>query len=90
MPIPVRPHDAAGQVELDVVHAVLDLLADGLDEAVGAVALAGLAGGEKVPAGGRQEVARGEHPGANHVAGVEGPLPGNVHEVRPRRHSARR
>ena len=61
--IPVRPHDAAGEVEFDVVNAVLDLLADGLDEAVGPIALAGLAGGEEVSARGGQKIAGGEHPG---------------------------
>ena len=49
MEVPGRPHDAARQVELDVVDAVLDLLADGFDEAIGTVDL------QRVPRG--QEMA---------------------------------
>ena len=32
MEIPCRPHDAAREVKLDVVNAVLDLLADGFTQ----------------------------------------------------------
>ena len=42
MPVPERPHNAAGKVQLDVVDFVLDLLSNGLNEAVRTVALAGL------------------------------------------------
>ena len=79
--VPIGAHDAAGEVELDVVDAVLDLLADGLDESVGAVALAGLPGGEEVAAGGGQEMSAGEHARAGNIAGVEDALPCHVHEV---------
>ena len=41
MPVPKRPHDSAGQIELDMVHAVLDLLS-----------VAELAGVEDVQEGG--------------------------------------
>ena len=41
--VPERAHNAAGEVQLDVVHAVLDLLPHRVDETVGAVALAGVA-----------------------------------------------
>ena len=58
--VPRRPHDAAREVELDVVDAVLDLLADRLDEAVGAVALERVTRGQEVAAGGREEMAAGE------------------------------
>ena len=37
--VPGRPHDAARQVELDVVDAIFDLLADGLHPTIGAVDL---------------------------------------------------
>ena len=79
--VPRRAHDAAGQVQLDVVDAVLDLLADRPHEAVGPVALPRVAGGEEVPAGRGQEVSGREHPGAHVLARVEGPLPRHVHEV---------
>ena len=80
--IPRGPHDAAGQVQLDVIDPVLDLLADGADEAVGAVAFARVAGGEEVPAGRGEEVAGREHPRARVLTRLEGPLPRDVHEVR--------
>ena len=35
--VPSRPHDAAREVELDVVDAVLDLVADGFHPTIGAV-----------------------------------------------------
>ena len=39
MKVPSRPHDAARKVELDVVDAVLDLLANGSHPTIGAVDL---------------------------------------------------
>ena len=78
--VPCRPHDAAREVELDVVDAVLDLLADGLDPAIGAVDLQRMTRGQKVPAGGGEEMTAGEQPGPDMLSGVEGPLPGDVHE----------
>ena len=79
--VPIGAHDAAGEVELDVVDAVFDLLADGLNETVWPVAFAGLAGGEEVAACGGEEVAACEYAGARHVARVEDAPPCDVHEV---------
>ena len=60
MTIPRGAHDAPGEVELDVIHAVLDLLPDGTHEAVGPIALTRVAGGEEVAARGGQEIPAGE------------------------------
>src|ERR1044071_4492754 len=81
MEIPCRPHDAAREVKLDVVDAVLDLLADGFDPAIGTVHLQRMTRRQKVSARGGEEIAAGEQPGADMLSGVEGPLPGDVHEV---------
>ena len=78
--VPGRPHDAARQVELDVVDAILDLLADGLHPTIGAVDLQRMTGGQEVSARGREEMTAGEQAGAHMLSGVEGPLPGNIHE----------
>src|SRR6516165_12063323 len=72
--VPRRPHDAAREVELDVVDAILDLLADGLHPAVGAVDLQCMARGKEVSAGGGEEITAGEQPRADVLPGVEGPL----------------
>ena len=82
MLIPGRPHYAAGQVELDVVDAVLHLLADRPHKAIWAVALARLAGCEEVAAGGRQEIAACEYAGACELAAVKGAFPRYVHKIR--------
>jgi hypothetical protein len=81
MKVPGRPHDAAREVELDVVDAILDLLADGLHPAVGAINLQCMARGKEVSAGGGEEITAGEQPRADMLSGVEGPLPCNVHEM---------
>src|SRR5215469_14511165 len=78
--IPGRPHDAAREIELDVVDPILDLLADGFDPTVGAVDLPGMTRGQKVPARGGQEITAGKQPWADMLAGVEGSLPGDVYE----------
>ena len=54
--VPRRAHDAAGEVQLDVIDAVLDLLADRFHEAVRAVALERVARGEEVAAGRGEEM----------------------------------
>src|SRR5215469_16190018 len=79
--IPCRPHDAAGEVKLDVVDAVLDLLADGFHPTIGAVNLQRMTRGQKVSARGGEEITAGEQPRADMLSGVEGPLPCDVHEV---------
>src|SRR5215472_12243807 len=79
--VPGRPHDAAREVELDVVDAVLDLLADGFHPTIGAVDLQSVTRGQEVSGRGGEEITAGEQPGADMLSGVEGPLPGNVHEV---------
>src|SRR4249920_4198427 len=80
MQIPGRPHDAAGEVERDVVDAVLDLLADGFDPSVGAIDLQRMTRGQEVSARGGEEMTVGEQPRADMLSGVEGPLPGDVHK----------
>jgi hypothetical protein len=72
VPVPGGPHDAAGQVELDVVDAGLDALADGAHEVVAAVAAAGELGAQGVAAGGREEPAAGADARPRQPAVVEG------------------
>ena len=81
MEVPGGPQDAARQVQLDVVDAILDLLADGLDEAVRSVAFERMSGGQEVAAGRREEVAGGEQARPDILARVEGSLPGDIHVV---------
>src|SRR4030095_2086676 len=50
VPIPRRAHDASGEIALDVMDALLDLLPDGAHEAVRPVAFPRVAGGEEVAA----------------------------------------
>src|SRR3954453_14933795 len=73
--IPCRPHDAARKVKLDVVDAVLDLLADGFHEAIGAVHLERMTRGQEVSARGGEKITAGEQPRADMLPGVEGALP---------------
>ena len=79
--VPCRTHDPAGQVQLDVVDAVLDLLADRLHPAVRAIDLDGMTGSEEVSAGGREEMPRGIEARAEVLARVVRALPGHVHVV---------
>src|SRR6201997_5176474 len=79
--VPSRPHDAAGKVKLDVVDAVLDLLADGFHPTIGAVDLQRMTRGQEVSARGGEEMTAGEQPRAEMLSGIEGPLPCDVHEV---------
>src|SRR5262249_58555725 len=69
--IPRRAHDPAREVELDVVDAILDLLADRVDEAVRAVAFAGMPRREEVAARAGEEVAGREHAWAHVPTRVE-------------------
>jgi len=64
-----------------VVDAILDLLADGLHPAVGAVNLQCMARGKEVSPSGGEEITAGEQPSADMLSGVEGPLPCHVHKV---------
>src|SRR5436305_3287601 len=80
MEVPRRPHDAAGQVKLDVVDPVLDLLADGSDPAIGAVDLERMTRGQEVAARRGEEMTAREQPRADMLPRVEGPLPGDVHK----------
>src|SRR5437763_16306183 len=75
-----RHDDVAREVELDVVDAVLNLLADRLDPPIGAVDLQRMTRGQEVPARGRQEMTAGKKPGPEVLSGVEGPLPGDIHK----------
>src|SRR6201987_2547334 len=62
--VPGRPHDAAREVKLDMVDAVLDLLADGFQPTIGTVNLQRMTRGQKMTAGGGEEMAAGEQPRA--------------------------
>src|SRR6266436_7015896 len=79
--VPCRPHDPAREVKLDMVDAVLDLLADGFHPTIGAVNLQRMTRGQEMSARGCEEITAGEQPRANMLSGVEGPLPCDVHEV---------
>ena len=79
--VPCRPHDAAREVKLDMVDAVLDLLADGFHPTIGAVNLQRMTRGQEMSARGGEEITAGEQPRADMLSGVEGPLPCDVHEV---------
>src|SRR5215467_11682119 len=79
--VPSRPHDAARKVKLDMVDAVLDLLADGFHPTIGAVDLQRMTRGQKMPARGGEEITAGEQSRADMLSGIEGPLPCDVHEV---------
>src|SRR3712207_6478040 len=79
--VPCRPHDAAREVELDVIDAVLDLLADGFHPTIGAVNLQRMARGQKMSARGSKKMTAGEQPGTDMLPGIEGPLPGDIHKV---------
>src|SRR5215468_3565677 len=81
MKIPGRPHDAAREVELDMVDAVLDLLADGFDPTIGAVNLQCMTRSQEMSPRRGEEITAGEQPRAEMLSGVEGPLPCDVHEV---------
>src|ERR1700679_2647733 len=79
--VPCRPPDAAREVELDVIDAVFDLLANGFHPTIGAVNLQGVPRGQEVSARGGEEMTAGEEPRADILSGVEGALPSDVHEV---------
>src|ERR1700722_6994496 len=79
--VPCRPHDAAREVKLDMVDAVLDLLADGFHPTIGAVNLQRMTRGQEMSARGGEEITASEQPRADMLSGVEGPLPCDVHEV---------
>ena len=88
--IPEGAHDAAGKVELDVIHAVEHLLSDGAHKTAGAIALFGKARGERVSGRGREEIATGKDPWPDELSSVIGPFQGHVDKVRhPRRADAR-
>src|SRR5690242_8709032 len=79
--VPCRPHDATREVKLDMVDAVLDLLADRFHPTIGAVNLQRMTRGQEMSARGGEEIPAGEQPRADMLSGVEGPLPCDVHEV---------
>src|SRR5215831_7335450 len=60
--VPCRPHDAAREVKLDMIDAVLDLLADGFDPTIGAVNLQRMTRGQEMSARGGEEITAGEQP----------------------------
>src|ERR1700745_3321788 len=63
--VPCRPHDAAREVKLDRVDAVLDLLADGFHPTIGAVNLQRMTRGQERSARGGEEITAGEQPRAS-------------------------
>src|ERR1700756_4341730 len=66
---------------VDMVDAVLDLLADGFHPTIGAVNLQRMTRCQEMSAGGGEEITAGEQPRADMLPGVEGPFPGDIHEV---------
>src|SRR5690242_2308836 len=74
-----RSH-AAREVKLDVVDAVLDLLADGFHPTIGAVDLQRVTRSQEVSARSGEEMAAGEQARAEMLSGIERPLPGNIHK----------
>ena len=84
-------HDAAGGDQLDLVHAVQDLLAHRLDEGVGPVDgdHAPRAPERVVPRGGADRVAAAEEPRADEPAGGERLAPGHVGPSRHAHHAQR-
>ena len=85
-------HDPAGGDELDLVHAVQDLLAHRLDEGVGPVdGDHGPRAPERVvPRGGADRVAAAEEPRSDEAAGGERLAPGHVGPSRHAHHAQRR
>jgi|SRR6516162_8036329 len=70
--VPGRSHDAAREINLDMVDPVLDLLADGFHPTIGAVNLQRMTRGQEMSARGGQEITAGEHPRADMLSGIEG------------------
>ena len=64
-----------------MIDTVLDLLADGIDEAVGSIAFSGVAGGDEVTSSRGEEIAAGQDSGPGKWPRVEGVSSGYVHEV---------
>ena len=60
MEVPRRPHYAAREVKLDVVNAILDLVADGFHPTVGSVDLQRMTRGQEVSARSGEEITAGE------------------------------
>src|SRR5689334_5114192 len=58
--VPCRSHDAAREIKLDMVDAVLDLLADGFHPTIRAVNLQRMTRGQEVTARGGEEITAGE------------------------------
>src|SRR3984893_9235210 len=81
MEVPCRSHDAAREVELDVIDAVFDLLANGFHPTIGTVDLQGMPRGQEMSARGSEEMTAGEQPRADMLSGVEGALPSDVYEM---------
>src|SRR5258705_5115782 len=79
VPIPCGTHDAAREVQLDVIDSVLDLLADRFDKAIRAVALQRVTGGEEVASGCSEKVTARVDARADKLARVESALPRHVH-----------
>ncbi len=81
MAVPEGAHDSARQIQLDVVNAVLDLLSHGVNETVRVVALAGVAGGQEVPAGSSKKIPASKNARPFQFAGGEDIPPGHVHKM---------
>src|SRR5262245_54692022 len=69
MEVPWRPHDATGELWLEAVATVLDLLADGFHPAIGAVDFQCMPRGQEMPTRGREEM-----PASCLVSGFDGAL----------------
>src|SRR5246127_3931370 len=66
---------------VDMVDAVLDLLADGFHPTIGAVNFQRMTRCQEMSARGGEEITAGKQPRADMLSRVEGPLPCDVHEV---------
>src|SRR5262245_46721780 len=81
MPVPRGPHDATAEIELDMVDAVLNLLTNGFDEAIRAVAGFGEFSGKSVPSSSGKKIAAGKDPRTDRLTGVNEQLNDDMAEV---------
>ena len=81
VPVPVGAHDAAGEVEFNVIYVVVYLLSDGEHEVFRTVTLLREGPAGSVAAGGGEEIAGCEDARAKVLSRGEGVPPGDVYPV---------
>ena len=79
--VPVGAHDAAGEVEFNVIYVVVYLLPDGENEVLGAVTLLRERPAGSMSAGGSEEITGCEDARAKVLSRGEGVPPGHVYPV---------